>query len=93
MGAVEEYIRDMKASDNYEGQIVHVEEIDERPPSYDDVNHALHSKLRGYLDSHKIRLYSHQARAIDFALDGNNVIITTPTARHWPLTCPYLRLY
>jgi DEAD/DEAH box helicase domain-containing protein len=80
MGVVEEFIRDVKTSDNYEGQIVHVEEIDERPPSFDDVNHALHSKLRGYLDSHKIRLYSHQAKAIDFALDGNNVIITTPTA-------------
>lgn len=80
MGAVEEFIRDVKTSGSYEGQIVHVEEIDERPPSYDDVNHIINPKLRGYLDSHKIRLYSHQAKAIDLALDGNNVIITTPTA-------------
>jgi DEAD/DEAH box helicase domain-containing protein len=80
MGIVEEYIRDIKASDNYEGQIVHLEEIDERQPSYDDVNHILQPKLREYLDSHKIRLYSHQARAIDLALDGKNVMITTPTA-------------
>jgi DEAD/DEAH box helicase domain-containing protein len=80
MGAAEEFIRDARASDNYEGQIVHVEEIGERPPSFDDVNHILHPTLRGYLDSHKIRLYSHQARAIDLALDGENVIITTPTA-------------
>ncbi|AFC99880.1 Distinct helicase family with a unique C-terminal domain including a metal-binding cysteine cluster [Methanocella conradii HZ254] len=79
MGAVEEYIRDLKASAPY-GQIAHVEEIDEREPSFDDVSHALHPRLRGYLDSHKIRLYSHQARAIDLALDGKNVIITTPTA-------------
>lgn len=80
MGAVEEFIRDVKTSGSYEGQIVHVEEIDERLPSYDDVNHIINPKLRGYLDSHKIRLYSHQAKAIDLALDGNNVIITTPTA-------------
>lgn len=80
MGAVEEFIRDVKTSGSYEGQIVHVEEIDERPPSYDDVNHIINPKLRRYLDSHKIRLYSHQARAIDLALDGKNVIITTPTA-------------
>lgn len=80
MGVVEEFIRNVRASDNYEGQIVHVEEIDEREPSYDDVNHILQPKLREYLDSHKIRLYSHQAKAIDLALDGKNVIITTPTA-------------
>ncbi len=80
MGVVEEFIRDVKTSDNYEGQIVHIEEIDEREPSYDDVNHILQPKLRKYLDEHKIRLYSHQAKAIDLALDGKNVIITTPTA-------------
>src|SRR5271157_827105 len=80
MGVVEEFIRDVKASDNYEGQIVHVEEIDEREPSFDDVNHILQPTLREYLNSHKIRLYSHQAKAIDLALDGKNVIITTPTA-------------
>ena len=80
MGAIEEYLRDLKTSPDYEGQIAHIEEIDERPPSYDDVNHILNLKLRGYLDAHKIRLYSHQARAIDLALDGKNVIITTPTA-------------
>ncbi len=80
MGAIEEFIRDARTSDNYEGQIVHIEEIDEREPSYDDVNHILNPKLREYLDSQKIRLYSHQAKAIDLALDGKNVIITTPTA-------------
>lgn len=80
MGAIEEYIRELKISDDYEGQIVHIEEIDEREPSYDDVNHILSDKLRGYLDSHRIRLYSHQAKAIDLALDGRNVMITTPTA-------------
>ncbi len=80
MGAIEEFIRDTRTSDNYEGQIVHIEEIDEREPSYDDVNHILNAKLREYLDSQKIRLYSHQAKAIDLALDGKNVIITTPTA-------------
>ena len=93
MGAIEEYIRDTRTSGNYEGQIVHIEEIDEREPSYDDVNHIHNTKLREYLDSQKIRLYSHQAKAIDLALDGKNVIITTPTAsgRRSPLTCPCSR--
>lgn len=80
MGVVEGYIRDVRASSNYEGQMVHVEALDERLPSFDDVSHILHPKLRGYLDANKIRLYSHQARAVDLALDGKNVIITTPTA-------------
>jgi len=80
MGSIEEYIRGLKISPDYEGQIAHIEELDERPPSFGDVRHMLDNKLREYLDSHKIRLYSHQARAIDLALDGRNVIITTPTA-------------
>lgn len=80
MGKIEEYLRDLRASHNYEGQIVHIEEIDGREPLYDDVNHALDPRLRSYLDNRKIRLYYHQARAIDLALDDKNVIITTPTA-------------
>ncbi|MCD1295796.1 DEAD/DEAH box helicase [Methanocella sp. CWC-04] len=80
MSAVEEFIRDIKISDDYEGQIIHIEEIDPKEPQFDDVNHILNERLREYLDSHGIRLYSHQAKAIDLALEGNNVIITTPTA-------------
>lgn len=57
-----------------------MEEIDAREPEYDDVNRPLHEKLRAYLDAEKIRLYSHQARAIDLALEGKNVVICTPTA-------------
>lgn len=80
MGAIEEYLRDLKASGDYEGQIAHVEEICERPPEYDDLCHPIDPALRRYLDDGKVRLYTHQARAIDFALDGRSVIITTPTA-------------
>ncbi len=80
MSAVDEFIREIKSSDDYEGQIAHDEVIDAREPQYDDVNHILHEKLRAWLDSEKIRLYTHQARAIDLALDGKNVIVSTPTA-------------
>jgi DEAD/DEAH box helicase domain-containing protein len=80
MSVIDEYIRDIRSSDNYEGQIVHHEEIDEREPAYDDVNHILHDRMRGYLDDAGVRLYSHQAKAIDLVLDGNNVIVCTPTA-------------
>ncbi|CAJ38222.1 DEAD/DEAH box helicase [Methanocella arvoryzae] len=80
MSAVDEFIREIRASDDYEGQIVHLEEIDAREPQYDDVNHILDDRLRAYLDGEKIRLYTHQAKAIDLALDGKNVIVSTPTA-------------
>lgn len=80
MSLIDEFIRDVRSADDYEGQIVHYEEIEAQEPRYDDVNHALHEKLRAYLDERKIRLYSHQARAIDLALDGRNVIVCTPTA-------------
>lgn len=80
MSVIDELIKDIKSSDDYEGQIVHHEEIDEREPIFDDVNHILHDRLRTYLDDGKIRLYRHQARAIDLSLDGKSVIICTPTA-------------
>ena len=80
MSVIDELIRDVQSSDNYEGQIVHREEIDAREPQYDDVNHILDPALRAYLDGSDIRLYTHQARAIDLALDGKDVIICTPTA-------------
>lgn len=80
MSVVDEFIRAMRTSDDYEGQIVHDEEIDAVAPKYDDVNHILHERLRGFLDDERIRLYSHQASAIDLALDGKNIIVCTPTA-------------
>lgn len=80
MSVIDEFIRDVRSADNYENQIVYVEEIAAREPEYDDVNHILDEKLRAYLDSSNIRFYSHQAKAIDLALDGRDVIICTPTA-------------
>jgi DEAD/DEAH box helicase domain-containing protein len=58
MSVIDEYIRDIRSSDNYEGQIVHHEEIDAREPEYDDVNHILHEKMRGYLDDAGSALFS-----------------------------------
>jgi len=41
----------------------------------------LHPRWRPYLERHGIReLYSHQAEAIDLALDGENVLVVTGTA-------------
>ncbi|HUL62881.1 MAG TPA: DEAD/DEAH box helicase [Methanocella sp.] len=80
MSVIDEFLRDTRSAENYEGQIVHAEEIDAREPQYDDVNHVLDGRLRAWLDEGGIRLYAHQAKAVDLALDGRDVIVCTPTA-------------
>ncbi|HMK46209.1 MAG TPA: DEAD/DEAH box helicase [Methanocella sp.] len=80
MSAIDMFLREIRTSDDYEGQIVHCEEIDASEPRYDDTCRILHERLRSYLDNRSIRLYSHQAKVIDLALEGKNVIVSTPTA-------------
>ena len=61
-------------------QVEHVEVIPLKGPQYGDLIHDLCPPLKKYLQAHYIRLYTHQAEAIDDILNGKNVIITTPTA-------------
>lgn len=71
-------IEGLKKKDWYNGQIEHIEEIPEKGPKYSRAN--LSSTIKNYLEEEKIRLYTHQAKTINSIKNGQDVIITTPTA-------------
>ena len=77
---MEKYIRFLKGVKGYKDQIVHVEEIPAREASYGELEKPLPKCLQTYLDRKAIKLYSHQASAINKARQGKNVVIVTPTA-------------
>ena len=77
---MEKYIRYLKGVKGYKDQIVHIEEIPAREASYGELEKPLPPCLQSYLDRKAIRLYSHQACAINKVRQGKNVVIVTPTA-------------
>lgn len=48
-------------------------------PKYSKLKYKLNVKIENYLKKKKIRLYTHQADAINDLLSGKDIIITTPT--------------
>ncbi|MCX8125854.1 MAG: DEAD/DEAH box helicase, partial [Dehalococcoidia bacterium] len=66
---------------DYKGQASHIQYIPPRPPQTRPLDHPLPRVLRETLASAGISdLYSHQARAIDLARSGKNVMVATPSA-------------
>jgi len=61
-------------------QIAHIEELAPREPSYADPRREMHPQLVERLGEVGLEhLYSHQARAYDEAMEGNDVIVVTGT--------------
>ncbi|MFA4836327.1 MAG: DEAD/DEAH box helicase [Dehalococcoidia bacterium] len=66
---------------SYEDQIVHQEHISPRKAQHHQLTKPLHPALQEALDTRRLfPLYSHQAAAVDGALSGKNVIVSTPSA-------------
>ncbi|MDD1666485.1 MAG: DEAD/DEAH box helicase [Methanomicrobiales archaeon] len=61
-------------------RVAHVRVISAREASYRDPERPLPPVLQRYLDRKGIRLYAHQAEALECLRAGGNLIITTPTA-------------
>jgi DEAD/DEAH box helicase domain-containing protein len=76
----EKYIKFLKSQKGYKQQIVHIEEIPSREASWGELEKPLSDSLQRYIDQKGIRLYTHQACAINKARQGKNVVIVTPTA-------------
>src|SRR5579875_2640629 len=75
------YLQDLRRSEFYRGQIAHVERIPGQSARYGELKRALHPELERALRSQGIRqFYSHQAEAINAALEGQHVTIVTSTA-------------
>ncbi len=63
----------------YRDNIAHVETIPAKEATFKKVD-DLNEKIIDYLDSKDVKLYKHQADAYEAIRNGENVIITTPTA-------------
>ena len=63
----------------YRENIAHIETIPAKEASFRKVDN-LNERIVEYLDSKNVKLYEHQAETYEAIKDGENVIITTPTA-------------
>ena len=63
----------------YRENIAHIETIPAKDASFKKVD-DLDDKIIDYLNSKDVKLYKHQAETYEAIKDGENVIITTPTA-------------
>ncbi len=63
----------------YRENIAHIQTIAAKEASFKKVDN-LNEKIIDYLDSKDVKLYQHQAETYEAIKDGENVIITTPTA-------------
>ena len=77
---IDEFIQSIKHMRSYKKQIVNIEEIPFQEASYGELEKPLSTSLQSCLVSREIKLYSHQADAINKARQGKNVVIVTPTA-------------
>ena len=80
-GKVSEYISSFKASKTFGRLICYAHLEPERSPKFLIPRHKLSKELLEALNSLGIkRLFSHQAKAIDLVMSGENIVIATPTA-------------
>ncbi len=63
----------------YRENIAHIETIPAKKASFKKVDN-LNERIIDYLSSKQVKLYKHQADTYEAIKDGENVIITTPTA-------------
>ena len=73
--AVDKFKEDIRFRD----KIAHIETIPAKEGSYQKVAN-LNEKIVKYLEEKNIKLYEHQAESINKIRNGENIIITTPTA-------------
>ncbi|MFW6161798.1 MAG: DEAD/DEAH box helicase [Planctomycetota bacterium] len=77
----EAFLREIQASESYRGQVAHVERQPARAARYAEPAEGLSAACRRMLAGMGIeRLYVHQARALDAARAGQDVLVTTATA-------------
>jgi DEAD/DEAH box helicase domain-containing protein len=75
------FLHHIISNPDYRQQVVHIERIAPKDAAFGKLDKRLHPSLQACLKSLGISaLYSHQAKALDAILAGNNVIIATPSA-------------
>jgi len=78
---VNSFLENIKNSDGYNQQIVHIESISNREAQYGELHESLDESLQDALAQLGIsQLYTHQVSAIEALRDGKHVVIETGTA-------------
>ncbi|HUV03828.1 MAG TPA: DEAD/DEAH box helicase [Armatimonadota bacterium] len=78
---LEGFLQELRSAEDYRGQIEHIAKIPAREARYSELTVPLHPRLRERLEALGIkRLYSHQAEAVNKALDGSHIAVVTSTA-------------
>ncbi len=78
---VASFLREIESHPGYAGQLVHVEQLAERPGRFAVPRHPLPDALRRLLAASGIeQLYAHQAQALDAARDGRDWVVVSGTA-------------
>jgi len=75
-----DFIGYVKSQKFYNKQIVHIEEVPPKPAEFGGLDIPLHDSLMNWVLKKNIRLWSHQADAINHILKGRNVVIATSTS-------------
>ncbi|UUX92868.1 DEAD/DEAH box helicase [Methanoplanus endosymbiosus] len=78
-GDIPGLIKSLKANSMFKAGIVEEKIIEEKPAVFENPHHCVY-KIYEFLRNEGIQLYSHQTETIEHAINGRNVIITTPTA-------------
>ena len=75
------FLARLREQDWYDGQIVHLEDVQPRPVRHRELSEPLPGALETHLESLGfLPLYEHQARAIEALREGGNVVVSTATA-------------
>ena len=78
---VERFLAGLRQRPEYDGQILHVETLPERPGQFARPAQPLDDRVRRLLAARGITdLYTHQAQAVDLARAGRDFVVTTGTA-------------
>ncbi|MFT4540456.1 MAG: DEAD/DEAH box helicase domain-containing protein [Planctomycetota bacterium] len=80
-GGVDAIVERLREDPRWQGQILHWHRVEARPPRMTAFPDSLDPRLVAALKERGVHeLYEHQARAIDLALSGRDVLVATPTA-------------
>lgn len=78
---VERFLKHIQSAREYRNQIVHIEALPERSPTFLDLPESLSPQVRNALQYNDIsHFFAHQVEAIDHALAGRDITIATSTA-------------
>ncbi|HDS09549.1 MAG TPA: DEAD/DEAH box helicase [Firmicutes bacterium] len=78
---IDEFVSDLLKNERYKDNIVNIKKLSAKPADYQPVPEELHPKIRESLKKNGIEnLFSHQATAIEYITQGENVVVVTPTA-------------